>query len=108
MTKQEQRRHEWAARIADYEASGQTMKSWCETKNVTKDQLKYWLRVLRARPVDAANAPVPFLPLALHEPVGMQATSPLLLHVGGVRVEVRNGFDPKLLREVVSALAVLC
>lgn len=108
MTKQEQRRHEWAARIAHYEASGQTMNAWCETQHVTKDQLKYWLRVLKIRPVDVVNAPAPFLPLSLHEPVGRQATTPVLLHVGGIRVEVRTGFDPKLLREVVAALATPC
>lgn len=107
MTKQEQRRNEWSARIVDYEASGQTMKAWCERQNVTKDQLKYWLRALKARPVDAVHAPAPFLPLALRESV-VPSLSTVLLHVGDVRVEVRNGFDPILLREVVAALSASC
>lgn len=113
MTKKEQRRQEWAARIANYETSGQTMKAWCDAQGVTKDTLRYWLRTLKPRPVRAAKAAAPgrdFIPLALSEPAGAAASgdASLLLQVGVVRVEVRHGFDPKLLREVVAALASPC
>ncbi|CAH1199106.1 hypothetical protein PAECIP111893_01231 [Paenibacillus plantiphilus] len=44
MRKQEQPLREWAARVAAYQASGQTMTAWCDENRVSKDQLKYWLR----------------------------------------------------------------
>ena len=34
----------------------------------------------------------------------MQAPSAITLHVGGVSIGVRDGFDPALLRAVVAAL----
>jgi hypothetical protein len=43
MTVKEQRRQLWAARIADYRASGLTMSAWCAANQCTIDQLKYWL-----------------------------------------------------------------
>lgn len=44
MSSREQRAQAWAIRLADYEASGQTMKAWCATHAVRIDQLKYWKR----------------------------------------------------------------
>jgi hypothetical protein len=43
MTSREQRRQLWAARIADFRASGLTMSAWCAANHCTIDQLKYWL-----------------------------------------------------------------
>ena len=109
MTKKEERRQEWAARIQQYETSGQTMKAWCDAQGVTKDTLRYWLRVLKPRSVRAAQTAAPFVPLALNEPAGTTGGgAPLLLQIGVVRVEVRDGFDPRLLREVVAALEPGC
>lgn len=48
MTKKERRRQEWLARVADYQASGQTMKAWSEANHASKDQLMYWLRRLQS------------------------------------------------------------
>ncbi len=43
MTNKEQRRQEWAARIENYKASGQTMAVWCSANGGNIEQLKYWL-----------------------------------------------------------------
>ncbi|MEK3884598.1 hypothetical protein [Paenibacillus sp. PL2-23] len=47
MSRKEQRRKEWIARVADFRASGQSMKAWSNQNHVSKDQLRYWLRTLR-------------------------------------------------------------
>lgn len=108
MTKKEERRQKWAERIQHYETSGQTMKAWCDAQGVTKDTLRYWLRTLKPRSARAKTA-APFVPLALNEPAGTTGGgASLLLQIGVVRVEVRDDFDPKLLREVVAALEPRC
>ncbi|MFM9328457.1 IS66 family insertion sequence element accessory protein TnpA [Paenibacillus mesotrionivorans] len=35
--------NQWTERIAADQASGLTMKVWCEAQNLTVHQLKYWL-----------------------------------------------------------------
>jgi hypothetical protein len=75
---------------------------------VTKDQLKYWIRTLKPRPARATKAAATFVPLTLDEPAVPAPAPSLLLHVGTVRIELKTGFDPKLLREAISALATSC
>ncbi|OXM85148.1 IS66 family insertion sequence element accessory protein TnpA [Paenibacillus rigui] len=43
MTAKEQLRQQWAARVAEYRASGLTLKAWCAVHDCTVDQMKYWL-----------------------------------------------------------------
>ncbi|WP_420825483.1 IS66 family insertion sequence element accessory protein TnpA [Thermanaerosceptrum fracticalcis] len=48
MTKAE-RQKEWETRIAEYRASGQSVKEWCAAHNVKPQQLWYWLRGIRPK-----------------------------------------------------------
>ncbi|WP_281886237.1 IS66 family insertion sequence element accessory protein TnpA [Paenibacillus sp. YYML68] len=109
MTKKELRRQEWIARVSDYEASGQTMKAWCAEQGVTKDQLRYWLRTLNERTSgkSSGNTSNSFIPLTLSDSSN-PTSSCIIVHAGAARLEVRSGFDAKLLHDVVSALTVSC
>lgn len=113
MTTREHQRQQWDARITEYRTSGQTLKAWCAAHGYTVDQMKYWLYKSGKRgstlTVSApANPPAThFVPLTVAE----EANRPsLVLYIGPTRIELHNGFDPRLLREVVHALseAVLC
>ncbi|SMF90145.1 hypothetical protein SAMN05661091_4908 [Paenibacillus uliginis N3/975] len=42
----DQRHQEWVSRIEDFKASGLTMVAWCESRQYSIHQLKYWLRKL--------------------------------------------------------------
>lgn len=110
MTKKEQRRQEWIARVADYRASGQTMKAWCTANLVSKDQLRYWLRTLKSNsPASEALPASRWVPLSVSEP-SASVPSPSLVetHVGSAPIELRAGFDPQLLRDAVTALQTSC
>lgn len=109
MTKKEQRREEWIARIADYQASGQTMKAWCTANLVSKDQLRYWLRALKNRSSSATAPTVSrFVPLSISEPSAGAQSPMLFVHVGSARIALQAGFDAQLLREAVAALEASC
>ncbi|MCZ8517052.1 hypothetical protein O9H85_32805 [Paenibacillus filicis] len=41
MTAKEQLRQQWATRVAEFRASGMTLKAWCAAHNCTVDQMKY-------------------------------------------------------------------
>lgn len=94
----------WSERIAAYQASGQTMKAWCQEHSLTVHQLKYWLYKAQRR-TQVVSTPA-FRPVALASTSG--TIECLHVQVGGARIEIRPGFEPGLLREVVAALSPLC
>jgi hypothetical protein len=106
MTVKEQRRHEWIARIADYRASGLTLSAWCTANHFTKEKLKYWLRKTKEDSSSATlTPPTRWVPLTVADQF---STSSLVVRVGPASIEIRAGFDPRLLREIVQALEVPC
>jgi hypothetical protein len=96
----------WTERIRAYEASGQTMKAWCTEHNLTLHQLKYWL--YKAQRQEQAVSVTTFLPVTVARPSGTDAMEFLQIQVGVARIDVRPGFEPGLLRDVVAALTPLC
>ncbi|WP_083932131.1 IS66 family insertion sequence element accessory protein TnpA [Cohnella laeviribosi] len=106
MTPREQRRQIWAARIADYRASGLTMSAWCAANQCTKDQLKYWLyKAKNMTPSPSTDSSTRWVPLTVADSQPKApVSSALVVCVGQSRIELHPGFDPRLLREVVHAL----
>jgi len=100
---------EWERRIAEYRASGQSAKEWCAAHNVTPRQLWYWLKKCRTgdepRP---AGSPVKWLPVEVSQAPCLGQENELLIRVGPASIEVRPGFDPALLGEVIKVLMSLC
>lgn len=94
----------WSERIKAYQASGQTMKAWCAEQNLTVHQLKYWLYKAQRQPQTFSTTT--FRPVAVASPSGIIEC--LHVQVGVARIEVRPGFEPELLRDVVAALTPLC
>lgn len=98
MTRAEQRQ-EWERLIADYRASGLTAKKWCAAHHVQFHQLKYRLRHIK---IDPGTQPTRWLPV---EMAPVEHDDNLLIRIGAASIEVRSGFDPALLQDVVRALA---
>ncbi|PZN12862.1 MAG: IS66 family insertion sequence hypothetical protein [Proteobacteria bacterium] len=106
MTPREQRRQFWAARIADYRASGLTMSAWCAANHCTIDQLKYWLyKAKKLPPSPSSPSPTRWVPLTVADGhPKSDVSSSLVIYIGKARIELQAGFDLELLREVVRAL----
>lgn len=105
-----QRRQEWIACIADYKTRRLTMVAWCAAQHVTKTQLKYWLRKLKDE-VHSEDVIIPtrWVPLTVANSIQSTISAPpLFVHIGQAHIEIRTGFDPRLLREVVQALEAPC
>ena len=43
---------EWAARFADHQASGLTIRQWCEQNNISFHKYNYWKHLLKEEAVD--------------------------------------------------------
>ncbi|WP_240421291.1 IS66 family insertion sequence element accessory protein TnpA [Paenibacillus periandrae] len=94
----------WTKRIIAYQTSGQTMKAWCAEQELTVHQLKYWL--YKDQKQTQAGSATTFRPVAVARQ--SPTTESLQIQVGVARIDVRLGFEPGLLRDVVAALTPLC
>ena len=92
---------QWKQRILDYQESGLTMKAWCTVKNIPFHQMKYWIRKLslskRKRQTTSWVTVTPTPDPSPENPT-------LIVHIGGVTIDIRPGFDPSLLSQVVRVL----
>ncbi|RYD01524.1 hypothetical protein N752_29935 [Desulforamulus aquiferis] len=85
--------------IAEYKASGQSVVAWCAENDIKPQQLWYWLK--KEKP-SSGEKTISWLPLDISNDADSQTS--LLVIVGPIAVEVRPGFDPKLLLDVVNTL----
>ena len=97
MTRPERERH-WSGLLERQGVSGLSIRAWCAQEGIGYAAFNYWRRRL--------GLPVKAKSLTLIRVMDREtAGGGLWLSVGGVRIEVRAGFDAALLKQVVSALA---
>lgn len=97
------RQHERETLVAAYRASGQSAKEWCFANGLRLNQLKYMIRKERTR---KSNTPVStrWLPVEVSTSAPGIHSEALLVRVGEAYIEVKPGFDPALLQDVVRVL----
>ncbi|OIQ58572.1 IS66 family insertion sequence element accessory protein TnpA [Neomoorella thermoacetica] len=99
----------WASRIAEYRDSGQSVKEWCAThEGVSPRQLWYWLRKYKNQNGVLSVQSTRWLPVEVSEQSSGVHGNPLLIRIGQADIEVKPGFDPALLSQVVRVLVELC
>ena len=99
-TSREANRAAWAEKVAEFNRSGLSVPKWCAARGVKDHQLRYWLKKL-GTPAPA-QTDVQWLPLEYYEP-----EPALTVKMGPAVIEVRDGFDPRLLIAVVRTLSAL-
>ncbi|MGI9862694.1 helix-turn-helix domain-containing protein [Moorella naiadis] len=108
MTKGE-RQELWATRIAEYQASGQSVKEWCAShEDVSPRQLWYWLRQYKNQNGVLSTQSTRWLPVEIREPSSGDQGNSLLVRIGKTCIEVKPGFDPALLSQVIRVLVAIC
>jgi len=106
MTKNELRK-QWSDRIAAYKASGLTQAAFCEAQGVSTRQLSYWLRKETMQQISPEKT-TRWLPVKLIDQGSTSGDNSLHIKLGPAIVEVRPGFDQKLLLDVLKTLGTLC
>ena len=94
----------WEKRFSEYEASGQSIVSWCKEHSIKINQFYYWRRRLRLDRVEKRQ-PVKWLSIDL-DPSKQKShdTDSISIHVGQATIELKKGFDQQLLREIIQVL----
>ena len=94
----------WEQRLADQATSGKSIATWCREHSIRDNQFYYWRKKLRMDQVEH-NHPVKWLPLEVEQT--NLAPGSIAVHVGQVTVEIKQGFDPHLLRQIVKVLQTI-
>jgi hypothetical protein len=102
-------RSEWESRVISFKSSGMGVTDWCKANDVKLDRFKYWLYKRKSSdsaPVDKKNKKW----IAIEtDPVASNIQEyALIVNVGQATIQVKPGFDPDLLSDVVKALAGAC
>jgi hypothetical protein len=96
----------WSERVREWKASGRTAKEFAEGRDFKPSTLIYWASCLRTgnggRP--RAKTREPRVRMVRVVPTVTRVEDAIMVAVGTARVAVRAGFDPVLLRQVVTAL----
>ena len=99
----------WSERVREWKSSGRTAKEFAEGSDFKPSTLVYWASCLRTgngvgRP--RAKKREPHVRMVRVVPAATGVADAIEIAVGAARVAVRPGFDPVLLRQVVTALEV--
>jgi hypothetical protein len=106
MTKQQERHQLWRERITAFRSSGQSVREWCTGNGIRPQQMWYWLRRLETKHPEG-DSPT-WLQAVVNVGAVSQDTGGLIVRVGKAAIEVRPGFHPELLSQVVRTLSFIC
>lgn len=95
---------EWEQRLAEFRASGQTAAQWCAAREIKIHRFWYWSRKLRPHHQQQPNGSLGWIAVKMDEsPVLEEGT--LTIRIGSASIEVNQGFNSALLKQVVQALS---
>lgn len=96
----------WVSRIADFNQSEENIPEWCSRNNLKTHQLRYWLRKFQATEIEAPTS-TEWFSVDIDQPPA-ESTGSIVVKVGSMDVEVKPGFNPEVLIEVVKTLTRIC
>ena len=102
MMTQHERREQWRERLASCSSSGMGVGEWCAQHLVSEHQYYRWRRRLAgppSRPAQEKHTSWVALGVAPDAPASV-----ITVRIGKAVIDVQPGFDPALLRALVSAL----
>ena len=99
----EQKRIYWKQQIEQWQQTGLSQAEYCRRNNLKHHQLVYWKRRYLKTQTEVSFAAVQLEDL-LDIPVSADQASLAVVIDHHFKVEIKEGFDPKLLRQVITVL----
>ena len=99
----EQKRIYWKQQIEQWQQSGLTQAEYCRRNNLKHHQLVYWKKRYLKTETDVSFAAVKLEDL-LDTPAPTAPASLTVVIDNQLKVEVTDGFNPQLLRQLIAAL----
>jgi hypothetical protein len=97
---------EWAARVAQWRASGKKAAEFCQEQGYSRQSLHWWSSYFRRKGALEPSGRAVRLARVIRAPAMAESLMPpaIIVHVGRARVEVTAGVDRAALTAVFDAL----
>lgn len=97
----------WQRHVDAFKSSGLTREAYSKKNHIQVYQLDYWRKkISRIRETPSSLFTNKWVPLEIHDDSAIDAH--IDLWIGHIRIEIKHGFDPKLLEEVLRAMRGTC
>ena len=108
------RREQWKKIIAECQASGLPVKTWCDQNGFKEQSYYYYLKKIRKQEIekisvalpDPMEKPILFKKLEVQTPINTQAA--VIIHLPAASLEINNGATQQTVEMVLRALNCLC
>jgi len=101
------RERAWRQHIAEQRSSGQTIRAYCDARQIRETSFYFWRQEIAKRDRESAaqpNSAPAFVPVAVID-TPTTAGAPIDIHLAdGHRVRIRSGCDRSLLADVLNLL----
>jgi hypothetical protein len=97
----------WRRVVEEFQTSGLSRKQFCEVRKIKGHSLDYWRARFRSEGRSPTTSPTEWIPVRLTEEAKTERCS-ISLRVGRVEIEVKHGFDARLLAEVLRVVNPPC
>lgn len=98
----------WKQRVAEFLKTNQTQASWCKENNYAPKTFSYWVRRFKEQLSPIEKPKVNFMPIKVQNETAPTSAAPIVIMIGAASIEIRSGFDSKLLSEIVKTLEAIC
>jgi hypothetical protein len=98
----------WQQHVEAFEASGLTRVAYSKKNRMQPHQLDYWRKkIARIRKTPGTIAATSWVPVEIREEAAEKG-SPIDLWLGRIRIEIKPGFDSRLLVELLRTIGAVC
>jgi len=102
-------RSEWESRVISFKSSGMGVTDWCKANDVKLHRFKYWLYKRKSsNSASVAKNNKQWIAIETAPVASSMQENAMIVKVGQASIQVKPGFDPVLLRDVVKVLAGSC
>jgi len=100
---------QWSQIIQDRQASGKSIKRYCEEHHIRENTYYYWQKVLRERAVNGVKEEKPtFVALDLTGQYDEHNASQITLQIKDINICVTNDFSPETLAKIIRTVRASC
>jgi len=100
----DERKQMWQQRIEAYKLSGESsVKTWCKLNQVSSQSMYQWMKKFQMETTNVSPSSTQWIPIESSS-VNEKTKSPLIVTLGDVSIEIREGFNRALFKEVLQIL----
>jgi hypothetical protein len=100
--------HKWQRHVQAFAESGLTRRDYCRQNGIAIYKLDYWRRKFQRSTSNHQASAGAWIPLEIRDSVSPAENAGIGLRIGRVIIDIKPGYDRKLLTDVLQVLESIC